>query len=52
MLNVPKTNEAESLVNTVISIQEAGGEDSAKFMIPTTSEIWVQKGGGRGSLTT
>ena len=35
ILNVPKKDEAELLVSRVIRIQEAGGENSAKFVIPT-----------------
>lgn len=32
---MPKKDEAESLVSTVIRIQEAEGENLAKFMVPT-----------------
>lgn len=35
ILNVPKKDEAESLVSTVIRIQEAESENLAKFMVPT-----------------
>ena len=38
-MNVPKKDEAEPLVCTVIRIQGSGGEGSAKYMIPATSEI-------------
>lgn len=41
MLKVPVKDEAEWLVNTVVRIEDIRGEDSAKFMIPITSEIRV-----------
>lgn len=51
-MNVPKKDEAEPLVCTVIRIQGSGGEGSAKRMIPATSEIQVWNRGDRGALAS
>ena len=50
IMNVPKKDEAEPLVCTVIRIQGSGGKGSAKCMIPATSEIQVWNRGDRGAL--
>lgn len=52
IMNVPKKDEAEPLVCTVIRIQGSGGEGSAKRMIPATSEIQVWNRGDRGALAS